>query len=369
MKILLTERFVEREPRTPIALLDLAAYGRVCGHDMRVMYVDSVPKQDFGQYDFIGFSSVGLSADEMADLVRLRNRFDGRIVLGGKATTSLQASQCDLLKQLDITVQEGPGENWLGDMELNYANYPPWNSADFLALDRGHSMTEAMSSRGCPYHCHFCHNTESKMRFFSTTRTVRNAAMILNKIARHRVFFVDDVFALRSIRMLDILAEADRSGLELRKRTCFFVHVNHVDGERLEAIVEYNPQEVQMGVESGDDGMLEAMGKKFTADEAQAAVRRLHGRGIRVACLFLIGFPGETVDSLANTVEFVDRNRRYMSGWWVSYYQPVPSTKGWEMVKERTGEEISGGWNTDISYVDPDLTRQDLINAREAIMQ
>jgi radical SAM superfamily enzyme YgiQ (UPF0313 family) len=267
-------------------------------------------------------------------------------------------------------VWDGPGEKLFnGGLSVDYSSYPAWFAADFYALDRLHSMTEAMSSRGCPYRCHFCHNTEPKMQFFSPERTVSNAALILNVIGRHRVFFVDDVFATNAQRMREILAEADLAGLELRKRTCFFVHVNHTSGERLDAIAEYEPQEVQMGVESGDDGMLEAMGKRFDAMEAEAALRRLHDRGIRVACLFLIGFPGETVDSLANTVEFVQRNRKYMSGWWVSYYQPVPGTKGWEMAKERAGREITGGWNTDISYVDPNLLEQDLMDARAAIME
>ncbi len=364
MKILFVQQFMPSEPRTPVALMDLASYGRAFGHEIDVAYAGKVDK--LADYDMIGFSALSLGYHVLPAVRSLRANYSGRIVFGGKGAEALQSAEHADLNQLGVEIHVGPGELLLhSDMPIDYNAYPAWEERDFRALDRGGTMTEIMSSRGCPYHCRFCHNTETQVHLFTPERTIANAALILKAIGRHRVFFVDDVFAIRAERMRSILDTADKQGVELRKATCFFVHVNHTSDETIEAIRAFRPQEVQVGIESGDNGMLVAMGKKFTAERAEQQLQKLHSRGIKAACLFLIGFPGETKQSLGATIDFMDRNRRYMSGWWVSYYQPVPFTKGWEMARERVGDDmVTGGWNTEINYVDPNLSIGDLRKAR-----
>ncbi len=367
MKCLLMQQFSANELRTPIALMDLAAYGRTFGHEIDVAYAGKTGKLD--AYDTIGFSALSLGYHVLPAIKTLRGEYPGRIVFGGKAASSLLPAERACLDRLDVEVHVGPGETLFSDAPIDYENYPVWHEADFRALDRGTTMTEMMSSRGCPYRCHFCHNTEMKVRYFSMARIVAHASLILNTIGRPRVFLVDDVFAIRAERLHAILDATLGSGIDLRRRICFFVHINHTDDETINAIRAFNPTEIQVGIESGDDRMLEVMGKCFTAERAEQQLRKLHSRGIRASGLFLMGFPGETKESLQATVDFVDRNRKYMSGWWVSYYQPVPFTKGWEIARDRVGDDmVTGGWNTEINYVDPNLTIKDLRKARWAAM-
>jgi len=370
VKILLTTRFAHRGDaiRTPIALMDLSVYGRAVGHEIDVAYVEELPVCD--AYDMIGLSALTIDSEHLADDVRtLRQKYHGRIVMGGKRTGTLTAADRAMLHDHEVEVYCGPGESFLSmDREVSWDNYPFWSEDDFRVLDRTQQMVEVMGSRGCPYHCNFCNNTEPRVRWFSPERTAYNAKMLLETFKRSRVFFVDDIFALRADRMMAVLEAADRLGVNLRKRTCFFVHVSLAIGDCLQAIDAFDPMELQIGIESGDDRMLQAMGKTFTAAEAEYRIRSLYARGHRVACLFLFGFPGETRESLQATVEFVTRNRQYMSGWWVSYYQPVLGTEGWKLAKERSEREINGGWNTDITYLDPNLTVDDLTEARRAIM-
>jgi len=366
MRIHLTQLYYAREPRTPIAIMDLASYARSLGHEVDVGYCDE--GRDLAEYDCIGMSSLSYTEDVYHQLANLRNGFDGRIVFGGKGTAVLSHDDYCKLRRIGVEVCFGAGERFFGD-KYDINKYPAWDLEDFYALDRNETMTEAMSSRGCPYHCHFCHNTEQEVRWFDKARTVQNIRLILEEVGRHRVFLVDDVFAISAERMFDLLDYARQSGCDIRKKLAFFVHISCVNHKTIDAICAYSPQEVQIGIESGDDGMLSAMGKTFTADEAEEKLRLLSEKGIKCACLFLMGFPGETRRSLANTVDFVDRNRKYMSGWWVSYYQPVPFTVGWNMARERLGRNISGDWNTEVSYIDPNITKTDLETARSAVMK
>jgi radical SAM superfamily enzyme YgiQ (UPF0313 family) len=344
--------------------MDLAAFAESHGCTVDVAYTDEV---DLSQkYDMIGFSSLVTGVPKsLADLAR---DYPGSLFFGGKATSTLSDTQQSEIHRLGFATVKGTGEKLFAD-DWTYEDYPPWTAKHFQQLDRLGTMTEAMSSRGCPFRCHFCHNTETKVNYFSENRTIENARLILERFGRHRVFFVDDVFAINSGRMMRLLEESDRQGLDLRRRTSFFAHVACMGYSVLLAIKAYDPLEVQVGFESGDDGMLEAMGKTFDASRAEERLRAAHAMGIRIVGLFLLGFPGETRESLANTVAFVERNRKYMAGWWASHYQPVPNTRGWELVKERLGRIVDGAWNTEICYVDPNITRDDLVMAGKAIMQ
>lgn len=373
MNILLTQLFVSREPRTPIPLLDLAPYWRRQGHDVTLAY--SQEATNLSQYDLVGLSAVLFGQETYEQLKAFRQAFSGRIVFGGKGARSLQAEEKKSLDDLGIEVVIGGGEALFDeDTAIDYSKYPAWTKEDFQSLDSlplsvlPGGMTEMMTTRGCPYSCHFCYNTEPTVRYFSPERTVENASLILNVFNRNRIFFVDDIFTLNASRMLKLLATADARGLELRNKTCFFVHVDQLNADKLAAVKEYNPREVQIGIESGDDGMLSAMGKTFTSQDAKEKIQQLHATGIRVAALFMIGFPGETKQSLRNTLRLLNDSRKYLSGWWVSYYQPVPYTRGWELAKERVPNYKKEDWNTEIGYLDPNLTEQDLITARQALM-
>lgn len=370
MRLLLTQPFVPREHRTPIPLMDLATYGRKHGHDVTVGYTQDAGEVA-GDYDVVGVSALLFNQETRIALLNLRRRYAGRIVLGGKATTTLQHNDFTLAESLGVEVFCGNGEQFFApQLPYSLEDYPAWDERDFRLLDKGMPlMTEMMSSRGCPYHCHFCHNTEPRVQHFSVERIIANAQLILGTMQRNRVFLVDDTFSLSARRMTAILEAADSIGLDLRDRTCFFIHIDHIDAGRLAVIDAYRPAEMLVGIESGDDGMLEAMGKTFTAAEAEQRLRTMHAHGRYVACLFLLGFPGETRASLQATVDFVTRNRQYMSGWWASYYQPIPFTKGWELARERLGRTVNGNWNTDIAYIDPNLTEDDLVAARRDIMQ
>ena len=369
MKIFLTQPRETRDARTPMAVLDLACYGRKFGHEIDVGYLDAKPLPVLDCYDLVGVSAIQFDRSLVEFLQGIQAAYRGRVVLGGKATDAMPDEDLESVRRLGVEIFEGCGEGLLSPgVEVDYQQYPVWSEVDFRIMDYASSVTEAMSSRGCPYRCHFCHNTEHRVRYFSPERTAEHVKLILKTLGRFRVFFVDDIFALRVSHMRGVLAACDAIGVDLRKHNDFFVHISQLDDARLDAIDEFQPRELQVGIESGDDGILAAMGKTFTAVEAESKLRELHRRGHLVACLFLMGFPGETSDSLQATVDFVTRNRKYMSGWWVSYYQPVPKTVGWELACERAGRRVDGNWNTDISYLDPNITVEDLQAARKAVM-
>ena len=104
--------------------------------------------------------------------------------------------------------------------------------------------------------------------------------------------------------------------------------------------------------------MLKLMGKGFDSDTAYNKLKMLYEEaGVPIGTLFLIGFPGETEESLQNTLMFI-RKIRAFAGNWVSYYQPVRGTVGYDMATLRNRRTVTGGRNMHITYVDPNLSRK-----------
>ena len=359
MRILLTTRRELDERRNPIALLDMAAYLRHFGHAVDCYYLDQLDSHHKSGplYDVVGLSVLQTLNEHVpvSDALYLKKRYGTDVVVGGKWTQTTSESQRAMLAGHDIKVWTGPGERYFVDREIDFAAYPSWDRVDFETLND--VRADIMSARGCPYHCHFCHNTEKKLSFFSARRTADNIRLLF-ELGVQNIFFCDDIFTLRPSHMEALYHELKARAIDIEHRSEFFTHVKHINQGILRWIKIYNPYRISVGVESGDDAMLKLMGKGFDSETAFRNMKLLHDEtGLTMGALFIIGFPGETEESLRRTLDFIKRIRPF-AGSWVSYYQPVSGTKGYEMALERSGKITAGRRNTSMTYVDPNLSRR-----------
>jgi radical SAM superfamily enzyme YgiQ (UPF0313 family) len=359
MKILLTARREKAEARNPIAILDLAAYARAIGHTVDCYYLDQFTDGKVLQkhYDMVGLSVLQVIKEDqpLKDALYLKRRFGTEVIVGGKWTQTLPAEQKNYIDDLGLKVHVGPGETFFAKGEIDYKTYPAWDRIDFETLND--ARADVMSTRGCPYRCNFCHNTEKRLSFFGTKRTADNIELLF-KLGVSHISFVDDVFTLKSAHMAALYHELKKRSIDIEGRNEFFTHVNQISEETIKWIKAYKPFNVSVGIESGDDRMLKLMGKGFDSKTAFDKVRILHDEaGVNIGTLFIIGFPGETIESLNNTLHFIE-NIRPFAGHWVSYYQPVRGTKGYELALERSKNTGSGRRNMHISYVEPGLTKK-----------
>jgi len=349
--------------RTPIALLDLAQYYRK--YASATVDCVSMTHLPDGEYDYVGYS-VLCENEEIEAEVRFLSRMypSSRIIVGGKWATDpgipIEAPD-------NVAFFKGPGELLATD-EIDYDEYPGWNSDDLCSPGFGIGHLGIMTTRGCPYNCHFCHNTEKKVQKFSVERTVHNIKMGFERLGVPAIFFNDDIFTSNAERMYEIISACADAKVDLRGKSKFFTHVNFVKDPVVAMIRVYQPWRVEIGIESGNTDQLKRMGKTFTAEKAYAAVERLLENGVPLSVLILIGFPGETVESLEDTLRFVDRFRKRIDYIGVSYYQPVRNTVGWEMCKVRLGRDPKVGTRThNVTYVDPGLTAETLVKYHHRI--
>jgi radical SAM superfamily enzyme YgiQ (UPF0313 family) len=63
---------------------------------------------------------------------------------------------------------------------------------------------------------------------------------------------------------------------------------------------------VSLGNESGSDEMLAALRKDFSKADAARMIRQIQDSGMRVSCFLLLGGPGETRETVAESIEFLE---------------------------------------------------------------
>jgi radical SAM superfamily enzyme YgiQ (UPF0313 family) len=161
-----------------------------------------------------------------------------------------------------------------------------------------------MTSRGCPFRCTFCDRSTfgNRTRFHSPGRVLKEVEAMVKERGAREIRFFDDTFTLDKERTLAICSGIEAIKLHL-PWTCLTA-VKAVTPEILAAMKRAGCWQVLFGLESGDDRMLRLLKKGNTVEDNRRAVRWARQAGLEVRADFIVGTPGETMESLENTLRF-----------------------------------------------------------------
>ena len=201
----------------------------------------------------------------------------------------------------------------------------------------GYSITSVMSSRGCPFDCEFCSNA-----VFGRGFRERSPANVADEVedalsyGYERIHFGDDVFTLKKERIIAVCDEIRRRKLEFSWEC--LGRVDSIDAEAARAMREAGCDRIFFGIESGDERMLGLMRKRITTARARQAVEAARGAGIRTGAFFILFYPGDTDDSVLQTIRFATSlPLDYLS---FSLPYPIPGTA----LHERVGNRAVRDW-------------------------
>jgi anaerobic magnesium-protoporphyrin IX monomethyl ester cyclase len=91
-------------------------------------------------------------------------------------------------------------------------------------------------------------------------------------------------------------------------------------------------ERIFFGIESGNDSVLKIMNKQFTTDQARAAVESVASTGIETGAFFILGYPGETDQTVLDTVSFAASLPLDYASFTMPY--PIPGTGLYEKVRK-----------------------------------
>ncbi len=176
---------------------------------------------------------------------------------------------------------------------------------------RGKRPTTVVTSRGCPFRCTYCLWPSTlyghKFRPRSAENVVDELEEAITRYGVDEVYFDDDSMALDRERMLKICRLIVERGLKFEWISqC---RVDSMDEEVLRAMKRAGCRYIRFGVESGSPKMLKVMKKGITTERVLETFRLARKVGIRTQAFFLFGIPGETRETVEETIEFAKRLR------------------------------------------------------------
>ena len=389
-------------PMPPLGIAYLAAYLRK--HDFFGTALLDVPAFDIPPEDMLSvlqndsFDVYGLSATlpglgevaKISHMIKHKVNPDAVVVLGGPATGLNPGVLFDHLPDIDLIVQ-GPGEEPLLEIVKNVGAKESLNDIPGafirkddhnMKIETGVSLSEYDYSgppardllpmkryklhppfglfppgttvetiRGCHYGCNFC--CIPNQVTFRTVQDVMDELETLAGWGYKEVYFIDPTFPIDRDRTVNLCQTMIKANLGL-KWACKS-RVDTLDSELLNLMARAGCYMISLGVESGSNGILTALGKQTTVESTRKTLRECSEARIRVLSYIIIGSPGETDKTVRETVQLLIKERVAFSLFGELFPDPGTAMFFMNGEKKREAEEAF------VQYFIQDNTSQELL--------
>lgn len=160
------------------------------------------------------------------------------------------------------------------------------------------------ASNGCPYNCRYCNFVKDpRSTFVRSIDDIVDDMIQLQKRGIKYVRFVDDNFRLGKSDLQEVCEKFIDAGITIKWMS--FMRIDNLFGFDIDLLKQAGCIEAQFGLESAHPLILENMHKKVKPDHYYPVIRNLMRNGINVSATFIIGFPGESLETAQTTLDFI----------------------------------------------------------------
>ena len=217
------------------------------------------------------------------------------------------------------SIDDLPWPDWNAMKHWTYKYPPPW------------SAWPVISSRGCPFNCKYCYKIlERTYKVRDLDDLMAEIKYLVKNMNLKEFMMMDDLFFLKPQRVKDFCKKLIDAKLNLTWSAVS--RVDLLDEEAIQLLGKAGCISVAVGVESGSQTMLKKMGKTLSLEKSATNLSLMNDYGIRIQPYIIVGYPGETKETLKETEDFLIKNRIYSA---MTYCFPFPGTQLWNIALEK----------------------------------
>lgn len=212
----------------------------------------------------------------------------------------------------------------------------------YRALRMPISITTA---RGCPFPCIFCSARDmagAKIRN-RTADIVVDELEDLAGLGFHQINFADDLFTGRKKHCLAVCDEILARGLKITW-SCYS-RVDTINPLMLQRMRQAGCTTMSFGIESANEEILKAVRKGITIPKTLEAIEMCKQADIDPHCSFILGLPGETHETMAETLAFCEKISAMGASYGIHLLAPFPGTAIRELKDTFDLEILSEDWS------------------------
>jgi len=169
----------------------------------------------------------------------------------------------------------------------------------------GMKSLSVLTNRGCLFSCNFCNSRVVKrgasfFRVRSPESVVSEVKMLNEKYGIKSIRFQDDLFTVSPKRIESIFKL-----IPWKVTYRCFARADTLTKEMCKILADTGCKHIAVGVESGSSEILKRMNKGLTPDKIREGLTNARDAGLRIRIYLIVGFPGETDETINETMNFL----------------------------------------------------------------
>ncbi len=388
MKLLLTHGYFLEEdkhekrvmkPYPPLGILYLSAYLKSRGVDVQVFDSTFQLMSDFRSYinlhkpDTVGIYTNLMTKLRVIEMIRFLKQSGSKVILGGPEPAYyaeeflrigadvivIGEGEHTLFHVLEEISHKGvnllhevPGIAFSDESGNLHQNNPreliknldtlPFPDRDAIPIQdyvstwkRHHGMgsLSIITARGCPYTCTWC--SHGVYGFTHRRRTPKNVVdeveMIRSRYNPDMLWIADDVFTINHKWLFEYANEMQRRNLKIPFEC--ISRADRLNEDVLRTMADLGCFRIWFGSESGSARVLQAMSRDVTPEEIRAMTVMAQRYGIQVGLFVMLGYEGETIADIEETISHLKRTLPDVFLTTVAY--PIKGTAYYDTVNAR----------------------------------
>jgi len=270
-----------------------------------------------------------------------------------------------------------------GSRIINTPDAPLINDINELPLPAYHLLPMNIyrryninAARGCPFDCSYCAANiifRRKVRYRSPIHVLDEIEYLVKNYGNKHFWFSDDTFNSDLKYTESLIKELISRNLKITW-SCL-ARINKINREMLQKMIISGCSYISYGIESGNQGTLNKIGKNITVKEILNTLRITSEEGIKQYGFFIIGFPGENWQTIMDSYKLIYESR--LDGAAFNILMPLPGTRlmselvkndllelreiKWDYLFARTSKETYENYSAEL------VSRWTQISAKELI--
>ncbi len=207
----------------------------------------------------------------------------------------------NIIKRDGEEIINGGEKHLSGSFDLPLPRWDLFNlKAYHFPFARKIPYASILTDFGCPFSCDFCPVSTLGYKLRSISSVI-DELRILKKLGVKELYIRDQTFGVNKQRTLDLLRaitiENFKFGWTCLSRT------DILDAFVLKLMKEAGCHTIMIGIESANEQFMISHNKNTTTHQTHEAISLIKKAGIRAGGFFMIGFPGETRQSINDTID------------------------------------------------------------------
>ncbi len=198
-------------------------------------------------------------------------------------------------------------------VNINTLPIPDWKSINiteytkrlsFTVINAGKRPVPIFTSRGCPYHCVYCHSIfGKKFRFRTPESVIDEIKYLVNVHNVDEIMIYDDIFNLDRKRVKTICNLIISNNIKIKISFPNAIRGDLLDEEVIELLKRAGVYILTIAIETGSERLQKLVKKNINLPKIQKIIDIAYEKDIALKAFFMIGFPTETKEEIEKTIK------------------------------------------------------------------